>query len=228
MSRKRTPVEHAARLVVVDHDLGHRRLARPPAGVRLGVDHHDGRLGSIGTSLDRHQRDREQLDHRPVLGPGDHAVDRQDDRLARLAVLDQGLQAEHAGQGVGVGIDVRDQDDPRERGQGRQQSLRAMLSREEPVRVGFGHHRGLIPEGPTARPEPRRRSTGHAGPIAVFRRRVYASRRRRRQPFTPITLKSEPGGGPRPAQDEALRMRISARNRPGSAGIVDGGRRLRA
>ena len=39
-------------------------------------------------------------------------------------------EAEHARQGVGVGIDVRDHDDPREGGEGRQQSFRAILSRQ--------------------------------------------------------------------------------------------------
>ena len=120
--------------------------------------------------------DRDQVDHRPVLGAGDHAVDGQDDRLARLAEFEQGLEPEHAGQGVGVGVDVRDEDDAGERGEGRQEAFGAVLPGQDGLRVGLGHHRGRTPIGTEGERRPgdeagRRRSAPADSPI----HRAYAS-----------------------------------------------------
>ena len=137
------PGEHPPRLVVVDHHVRLRVLARPTPGVGLSVDHDDRRPGRDRHRLDRLQGDRDRLDHHPVLGPGDHPVDRQHDFLARLAVRQQRLQAEHARQRIGVRIDVRDHHDSRKRRQRRQQTLRAVLAQQEPVRLfdfSFGRH----------------------------------------------------------------------------------------
>ena len=90
--------------------------------------------GSIDHRLDRDHRNRNQLDHRPVLGPCDHAVNRQDHRLSRLAGFDQCLDSQHAGQRVRVGIDVRDQNDAI-KGQNRgQQPIRASAATRAPAR----------------------------------------------------------------------------------------------
>ena len=93
-----------------------------------------------GTGSTGDQRDRDHLDHRPVLGAGDHAVDGQDHRLARLAVLDQGLEAEHAGQRVGVGIDVRDDDGARKPPERGDQPLGPGKTQEQRLRVRLGRH----------------------------------------------------------------------------------------
>ena len=63
---KENPREQPTRIMVVDHDLRHRGFAESPAGIRLRIDHHDGRFGINGHGFDRNQRDREST--RPSPG----------------------------------------------------------------------------------------------------------------------------------------------------------------
>ena len=143
--------QHPPRLVVIDYHVRPRVLARPTSGVGLAVDHHDRRPGRDRHLLDRHQGNRDRLDHDPVLGPRDHPVDGQHDLLARLAVGQERFQAEHARQRIGIGIDVRYHHDPGKRRQGREEPLRAMLAQQEPLHLfglGFGRHRVVRPQRP--------------------------------------------------------------------------------
>jgi len=120
--------------MVIDHDLGHGGFTVSPARVGLGVDHDDRRLRGDGHGLDRNERDRDQVDHRPVFGAGDHAVDREGDGLAGLCRFQQRLDPQHARERVRVGIHVRNQNDAME-GQKRRQQL---LARAAAGSLGVG------------------------------------------------------------------------------------------
>ena len=217
MSLKSTPVEVPAGFMVVEDDLRHGRLAVSAAGVRLRVDHHHRRRGVDVHRLDRDQRDGDQLDHRPILRPRDHPVGREDDRLAGLGRLDQGLDPQHAGERVGVRIDVRDRDDPGER----RQHLQEPVGSVPPGQISLGVEVCALRLGRHRRLDPRR--DGAAGlrcrqEVSLFRR-VHSSLR---HPAHGSPVRVSPDGLPgEPASVPTVTGLQAARHRVGAAGPLD-------
>ena len=136
--------------MMVDDDLRHRGLAESAAGIGLGVDHRDGGVGIGGDRFNRNQRDRNQVDHRPVFGSGNHAVDGENTGLPASARFDECLNTEHARQRVRVGVNVRNHHQKRngdkaESNRSERVRRRRSGSESESVVSGIGRHRRRSP-----------------------------------------------------------------------------------